>query len=237
MTTSVRSEVTLDLFRNPSWPLFSARGGASSAGSLAAYTLIWSRLGEEPARLLRESSDDLGRRIAHVLERHQGVVLQVLMVHVTPQPRSVTVLHRKIWKSPLIGAVPPEIIRGPEVQVDCGTMVRFATMATIPGSAIPWIMATMSTFDTVIPLLRRHPLPLDDQTTRLLAQAGLPPEGSAPTSDFDWPGFVQCAQQLGALSVRRVMDLAEGEVTADFFGSELQLSLLASSEDEEANLS
>jgi hypothetical protein len=85
----------------------------------------------------------------------------------------------------------------------------------------------MVSFDTVIPILRSEPVPLEEGTTRSFASAGLPPNGCHDGTSFDWPKFVSRAAKVDVVAVRRTLNLADAEVSADFFGPEDDAARLA----------
>jgi len=229
MTTRVRKEMALDLSRNPSWPVFSARPSAVvPSATLAAYTLTWKGRADDAATLLHESARELERHLARAIQR-LGLVMQVLLVHQTLQPRSASVLFRRLWRSVSVPAPPPRVGRGPELQIDCEDRLRFAALASIPADAIQWMLAAMDSFEVVVPVLLRAALPLDEVSTRALASAGLPPDGCFVGSSLEWPGLVARVCEMGGIAVRRTRNLADAELAVDFFGSEADVESLARS--------
>ena len=224
MTTRVRKELALALYTNPSWPLFSLGTKARIRDDVAAYSLTWSGAAEQDD-LARQSTDDLQRYIVRAV-RNSSLVFQVLIVHLTLQPRSAAVQYRKLWKSLSITAPPAGVSLGPEVQIDCGEKVRFAALATVPASAIDWVLTVMSSFEIAIPIIGREALELDEGTTGSLTHLGLPPGGCREESSIDWPGLIGKTAELGLVAVRRTQNLSNGAISVDFFGTEEDVTRL-----------
>jgi hypothetical protein len=227
MTISVRKELSLDLMRNPNWPLFSRRRefGADRM-PIAAYTLAWRSTDADTDGLFRVAAKDVEHRIARVVEAW-GCVVQIFVVHQTLQPRAATVLHHKMWKLGQVGPIPSGVQCGAEKLIECGERVRFASVATVPLGAVPWMMSVARKFDLVVPLLLRTPLPLDDVTASDLANIGLPPDGCLKSSDFDWVAFVHHISSCGGICIRHSLHRPDDELSVDFFGSSGEVSALA----------
>jgi hypothetical protein len=227
MTTSVCSEISRDLARNPGWPLFSRHGAVvSGATPLAALTVTWKCSDRDLDALLRTAATGLEHRIEK-LAGTLGHVVQVLLVNLTLQPRSAAVLHRKIWRSTQVGVVPPGVTCGSEAIIDCAERVRFASVGTVPISALPWMLSVIRTFDIVVPLILRAPSPMENEIALALAKAAFPPDGCQQHSDFDWPALTERIASAGGVCLRRVENLADGEISVDFFSADGAVNLLA----------
>jgi hypothetical protein len=226
MTTSIRKELSRDLFGNAGWPLFSQRTELDCANaSLAAYTLTWKSPDSCLDELLRFSSMGIEHKVTRVIEA-LGYVPQVFLVHIPLQPKSATVIHRRLWKMLWRTPIPDGVTRGAESRFDCNARVRFATLGTVLTGALPWVLSAAREFELAIPILFRSPLPLDETTVATLARAGLPPDGCAST--FDWACFVRHVSFLGGITVRQTVNLAKSEVSVDFFCSGDEMISLAS---------
>jgi hypothetical protein len=227
MTIRVRKELSLDLMRSPSWPLFSRRRelGADRM-PVAAYTLAWRSTDADPDGLFRVAAEGVEHKIARVVEA-RGCVVQIFVVHQTLQSRAATVLHRKIWKAVSVGSIPSGVQYGAEKLIECGERVRFASVATVPLGAVPWMMSVARKFDLVVPLLPRAPLPLDDVTASDLANIGLPPDGCLENSDFDWVAFVHHISSCGGICIRHNMHFPDDDFVVDFFSSAGDMLALA----------
>ena len=226
MTTSVRKKLSSDLFRNAGWPLFSQRTELDCANtSLAAYTLTWKGPDTGLDELLRFSSMGVEHTVTRVIEA-LGYVPQIFLMHHPLQPKSATVLHRRLWNILWHAPVPGAVTRGVETRFDCNARVRFATLGTALMGALPWVLSVAREFELAIPILFRSPLPLDETTVATLARVGLPPDGCG--SVFDWANFVRYVSSLRGITVRQTVNLAKSEVSVDFFCSGDEMTLLAS---------
>ncbi|MDB4958802.1 MAG: hypothetical protein JWO36_6371 [Myxococcales bacterium] len=122
--------------------------------------------------------------------------------------------------------MPIKVVPGPELQLECKSNVRFVAMATVPLDNVDWVIRTMEEFEIVIPIVSREAIPLDLGSTQMLACAAFPPDGCATGEDLDWSQVSECLQPLGGVALRRIINLAEGEIGVEFLGSEIDVTRL-----------
>lgn len=225
MTISVHAELSSDLVRNRSWPLFCVRKELHDP-SLAAYTVNWTSSNDDLEDFVFLASEEMDR----ALKRASGAlsyVIHIFLVHLTLQPIGAAVLHRGLWKAPWAKSVPSDIMRGGEFRLDCDGRVRFAAVAGVePTTSLGWLLLLAREFEMVIPILVPSPLSLSQDTARSLAYAGLPPDGCRADGTFDWPNFVHQLAATGGIAVRAGINLADRQISVDFFGAENDIAPL-----------
>lgn len=140
-----------------------------------------------------------------------------ILVNLTPQPRSAIVLHRKTWGALTLPEPPAEVLRRPEVAFDCNGRVRFATVATVPKSALGGLVSRAGAFDLAVPVLLPKDIDVGDLAAQEWTITVLPPDACRKEPDFEWPAFASLIAELGGVCVRRTDDRAERTVTVDFF--------------------
>lgn len=221
MTTpnSIKKEFSSDLTRNPDWPLFSGRPDLQTPGrSVSAYTLTWTNASSDASAFLSTAADDLARRIVFSLSELRWS-LQIFAANLTIQPRTATVLYRKIWNSlPLKGA-PNGVEVGTENLIECDSGVRFAGVATIPPRAITWMLSAARQFDIVVPLLLPRPLELNEESALRLACIAFPTDGRRAGSKFDWAAFACSIAAAGGCCARIDAGQSARHFEVDFFAA------------------
>ena len=217
MTISVRQEISRDLTRHPGWPLFSQNAQAQTAPAVCVVTLLWDGPTATREELFRQSTTDL---IEHVRALHRATDHSMLasFVHLTAQPKSATVLHRKIWKTYALAKAPASVQRGPEVLIDCGSYVRFTSWAAVTEADIPWLIEDAMQFEIAIPLLLPKHLIIREELALDWCGRALPPGGCASYADFSWPEFAISVAGMGGVCVRRTH--ADRQLTVDFFAAD-----------------
>lgn len=225
-TISVEKQLSADLVQNSDWPLFSGRPDLKDRYSpVSAYTLTWRSSDRDSSACLAAATHDLELRFARAAEG-LGCTLQILVAHSTMQPRSATVLYRRIWKTLSMKLVPGSVEPGTETLIECASGVRFASLANVPMVAIPWMISAIQGFDIVVPLLVRRPFNIRDSSALELACIAFPPDGCSAGSKFDWAAFSCHVALLDGFCVRCGGNDAAGEFTVDFFGSEANMAAL-----------
>ena len=225
-TIRIEKELSADLVQNADWPLFSGRPDLKDRYSpVSAYTLTWRSSDRDTSACLAVAALDLERRFARAAEG-LGWTLQILVAHSTIQPRSATVLYRKIWKTLSMKLVPGSVEAGTENLIECVSGLRFAGLANVPMVAIPWMISAIQGFGIVVPLLVRRPFNIRDSSASELARIAFPPNGCSASSKFDWAAFSCHVAWLDGFCVRCRGNDAAGEFTVDFFGSEANMAAL-----------
>ena len=236
-TISIEKQLSADLVRNSDWPLFSGRPDLKDRYSpVSAYTLTWRSSDRDSSACLAAATHDLELRFARAAEC-LGCTLQILVAQSTMQPRSTTVLYRKIWKTFSMKLVPNSVELGTENLIECGSGVRFASLANVPMVAIPWMILAIQKFDMVVPLFAKRPFNLRDSSASELARIAFSPNGCSAGSKFDWAAFSCHVAWLDGFCVRCGGSDGAGEFTVDFFGSEANMTALARLLESDAGLS
>jgi hypothetical protein len=230
MIISLQKELSPDLVNHEGWPLFSGRPDLKHRCSpLAAYTLSWRCAGIDGGSLSAFVIASLHSHLSRAIEK-LDCGLQIFVANLSVQPRAAVVLHRKLWKNFSIAPVPDGVEISSEMVIECPTGVRFAGFANVSRAAVPWMIGVAYQFDVVIPLMSRKPFSLiaNEPAILELAGAAFPPGGCSDRSRLDWAGLVCQIASLDCIGVRIMRDLSVGEIVVDFFGSEAQVSVLAS---------
>jgi hypothetical protein len=237
MTTNLHQELSRDLQSNGGWPLFSVRQRTLKFSEpVCAFTVSWSSPDFDLDELARRARIGLAHRI-HVLSQSLDCAVRLFFINVTRQPKSATVLHRKIWKLPALGGIPAEVQRKPEVVIDCGSHVRFASTAIVPGSSLAWLVSVHAQFDLAIPVLLPKSVEIHDHTPLEWAKVAMPPDACRSEPDFEWPEFAGMVAGMGGVCVRQTNDLATGTIDIDFFTADKAGETLAQAITEDDELS
>lgn len=225
MTISLTKELSPDLVNHEGWPLFSGRPDLKGR-SIAAYTLTWREFSAEGDSLRAIVVNDLHSHFLQAVTK-LDCRLQFFAAHRTMQPKTAMVGYRKLWRNLSIAPVPSGVEVGPEKLIECATGVRFAALANVSLISVPWMIGIAYKFDVVVPLLSWRSN-IEDSQALDLARVAFPPDGCSVQSKMDWAAFVCRVATLGCVSVRITQDLSHGQIDADFFGSEEQVSALVS---------
>jgi hypothetical protein len=224
MTIEMSSTLSRDLVNDPEWPLFRASTSDSvSRVPVCAFTACLRDKNRHIGGLDELAKTGIVACVEALADKFQYQLI-LFVFSQTLQPKSATVLWRKIWKS-LDGPVPPNSIEcRPEVTLDCREGVRFATTALVPISAAGWIIAYRSRSESTVPILLPKAVATDSSTALEWIKAALPPDGCRERKDLDfsWPHFASLIASNGGISIRRVDEYAEGSVGVDFFGPDSQ---------------
>lgn len=219
MTTHVEYQLSRDLRRSPGWPIFYRLADDPKSPKLCANTVVWTEDSADQVALQRRAAAGLAHRIAAITRKLRFSVF-VFIATSTLQPNTAVVRHRGLWRSPLLGSVPPLDKRWPETIAECGTRIRIATLAAVPLSALQWMLQLNESFESAVPVLLPGGLSLDDRAPIDLLRAAFPTDGCHPTPDFDWPEFSTRVATLGGISLRRTNEYSDLRISVDFFGDD-----------------
>lgn len=222
MTTSVVKRVWRDLARRDDWPLFST-SEVSKVLPIGAVTLSWTHTGGSVQNLQREIAAAIADQLCR-LSHELRLAVHVFVLQRTAQPRSAIVLYRKIWRMTGPISIPSNAKKWPESMIDCGDYIRFAGIASVPLTELPWAVSLLREYDIAIPILLPLDASINEDTSREWALAAMPPDGCRRFPDFDWPSFLTSVGIKEGVAVRYRRDNDLNMQSVDFFARDSMVS-------------